>query len=165
MKKAKFLLIALVLMLIVSACQIEETTPPPVETTEVETTDTETVDVPITPTEDLPLLGEDGRMACTIVEPLFPELTEEQKQQLSVFPEVSEEDHVKGPEDAMLTLIEYTDFFCPYCGMAFQAFEDVMEKYPDDVRLVYRALPLDSLHPTAPLAAQAAEAAGMQGKF
>ena len=166
MKKAKFLLIALVLMLMVSACQIEETTPPPVESTdsEVGTLVPDTGET-TTPPEDLPLLGEDGRMACTIVEPLFPELTEEQKQQLSVFPEVSDEDYTKGPEDAMLTLIEYTDFFCPYCGMAFQAFEDVMEKYPDDVRLVYRSLPLESLHPTAPLAAQAAEAAGMQGKF
>jgi cyclophilin family peptidyl-prolyl cis-trans isomerase/protein-disulfide isomerase len=167
MKKAKFLLIALILMLVVSACQIEETTPPPIESTdsEVETPDPELEDVEIVPTEDLPLLGEDGRMACTLVGPLFPELTPEQKEQLSIFPEVTEDDHVKGPEDAMLTIIEYTDFFCPYCGMAFQALEDVVEKYPNDVRIVYRALPLESLHPTAPLAAQAAEAAGMQGKF
>ena len=165
MKNAKFLLIALILMLIVSACQIKETTPPPIESTEVETVDPETEVIELIPTEDLPLLGEDGRMLCTIVEPLFPELTAEQKEQLSVFPEVSEEDHVKGPEDAMLTLIEYTDFFCPYCGMAFQELEKLLEKYPDDVRLVYRALPLESLHPTAPLAAQAAEAADIQGKF
>jgi cyclophilin family peptidyl-prolyl cis-trans isomerase len=49
--------------------------------------------------------------------------------------------------------------------MAFSELNTLMEKYPDDVRLVYRPLPLDSLHPTAPLAAYAAEAAGMQGKF
>lgn len=170
MNKAKFLLIALILMLIVSACQIEETTPPPVEPTDGEVIPTEpavveTDEVIVVPTEDLPLTTEDGRMSCTIVGPLFPDLTDEQKEQLAIFPEVSEDDYVKGPEDAMITLIEYTDFFCPYCSMAFEEFEKLMEKYPDDVRLVYRPLPLAQLHPTAPLAAQAAEAAGMQGKF
>lgn len=167
MKKAKFFMIMLILMLVVSACQIAETTPPPVEETETEVVPTEPMvdETVVVPTEDLPLVGEDGRMACTIVPPLFPELTDEQKEQLAIFPEVSDEDHVKGPDDAMITLIEYTDFFCPYCGMAFQEFEKLMEKYPDEIRLVYRPLPLDSLHPTAPIAAQAAEAAGLQGKF
>jgi protein-disulfide isomerase len=104
-------------------------------------------------------------MSCSLVGPLFAELTEEQKAQLAIFPEISDEDWIKGPEDALLTIVEYTDFFCPYCSMAFSELNTLMEKYPDDVRLVYRPLPLDSLHPNAPLAAYAAEAAGMQGKF
>ena len=133
-----------------------ETEPVEPETTEI---------VPVVPTEELPLVGEDGNMSCTLVGPLFAELTEEQKAQLAIFPEVSGDDWTKGPEDAILTVMEYTDFFCPYCGMAYAELETLIEKYPDDVRLVYRPLPLDSLHPTAPLAAYAAESAGMQGKF
>lgn len=165
----KYLWIAMIFMMAVSACQIQEVTPPATETPvalETEPVEPETTEiVPVVPTEELPLVGEDGNMSCTLVGPLFAELTEEQKTQLAIFPEVSEDDWTKGPEDAILTVMEYTDFFCPYCGMAYAELETLMEKYPDDVRLVYRPLPLDSLHPTAPLAAYAAESAGMQGKF
>jgi cyclophilin family peptidyl-prolyl cis-trans isomerase/protein-disulfide isomerase len=159
----------MIFMLALSACQIQEVTPPATETPvalETEPVEPETTEiVPVVPTEELPLVGEDGNMSCTLVGPLFAELTEEQKTQLAIFPEVSEDDWTKGPEDAILTVMEYTDFFCPYCGMAYAELETLIEKYPDDVRLVYRPLPLDSLHPTAPLAAYAAESAGMQGKF
>ena len=165
----KYLWIAMIFMMAVSACQIQEVTPPATETPvalETEPVEPETTEiVPVVPTEELPLVGEDGNMSCTLVGPLFAELTEEQKTQLAIFPEVSEDDWTKGPEDAILTVMEYTDFFCPYCGMAYAELETLIEKYPDDVRLVYRPLPLDSLHPTAPLAAYAAESAGMQGKF
>ena len=170
MKNArKYLWIVMILMLALGACQIQEVTPPATETQEVLETESVTPEtteiVPVVPTEALPLLGEDGNMSCSLVGPLFAELTEEQKAQLAIFPEISDEDWIKGPEDALLTIVEYTDFFCPYCSMAFSELNTLMEKYPDDVRLVYRPLPLDSLHPNAPLAAYAAEAAGMQGKF
>lgn len=165
----KYLWIVMIFMLALSACQIQEVTPPATETPvalETEPVEPETTEiVPVVPTEELPLVGEDGNMSCTLVGPLFAELTEEQKAQLAIFPEVSGDDWTKGPEDAILTVMEYTDFFCPYCGMAYAELETLIEKYPDDVRLVYRPLPLDSLHPTAPLAAYAAESAGMQGKF
>ena len=159
----------MIFMLALSACQIQEVTPPATATLEVVETEAvspeNTETVPVVPTEVLPLVDENGDMSCNLVGPLFAELTEEQKVQLAIFPEISEEDWTKGPEDAILTVMEYTDFFCPYCSMAFSELNTLMEKYPDDVRLVYRPLPLDSLHPTAPLAAYAAEAAGMQGKF
>ncbi len=165
----KYLWIVMVFMLALSACEIQEITPPPTETQVIEETEVvlpETTEVvPVIPTEVLPIVDEEGNMSCTLVGPLFAELTEEQKVQLSIFPEVSDADYIKGPEDAILTVIEYTDFFCPYCSMAYGELETLMEKYPDDVRLVYRPLPLDSLHPTAPLAAYGAEAAGIQGKF
>ena len=165
----KYLWIVMIFMLALGACQIQEVTPPATETPvalETEPVEPETTEiVPVVPTEELPLVGEDGNMSCTLVGPLFAELTEEQKAQLAIFPEVSGDDWTKGPEDAILTVMEYTDFFCPYCGMAYAELETLIEKYPDDVRLVYRPLPLDSLHPTAPLAAYAAESAGMQGKF
>jgi len=165
----KYLWIVMIFMLALGACQIQEVTPPPTETpavVETEAASPETTEViPAIPTEVLPIVDEDGNMSCTLVGPLFAELTDEQKAQLAIFADVSESDWTKGPEDALLTITEYTDFFCPYCSMAFAELNKLMEKYPDDVRLVYRPLPLDSLHPNAPLAAYAAEAAGMQGKF
>ena len=166
----KILWISLILILVVSACKVQDVTPPPTE--EVATlVPTEIADpvVPeetvVVPTEELPLTDEDGNMICSLVGPIFPDLTEEQKQQLAIFTEVTDEDWTKGPEDAMLTIVEYTDFFCPWCGLAYEEFEKLIDKYPDDVRLVFRPLPLESLHPTGPLAIHGAEAAGMQGKF
>lgn len=165
----KYLWIVMIFMLVLGACQVQQITPPPTETPVVEATEAATAEpteeVPSVPTEVLPIVDADGKMSCTMVGPLFKELTPEEEAQLAIFAPVSETDYIKGPEDAILTIIEYTDFFCPYCGMAYGELETLMEKYPDDVRLVYRPLPLDSLHPTAPLAAYAAEAAGRQGNF
>jgi len=74
-----------------------------------------------------------------------------------------ERDHVRGPEDAAVTVVEYGDFQCPYCGRAEPAVRALLGDA--DVRFVWRHLPLTDVHPEAELAAQAAEAAGAQGKF
>jgi 2-hydroxychromene-2-carboxylate isomerase len=74
-----------------------------------------------------------------------------------------ERDHVRGPEDATVTLVEYGDFQCPYCGMAEPAVRAIVGE--NDVRFVWRHLPLPDVHPQAELAAQASEAAAEQGKF
>jgi Na+/H+ antiporter NhaA len=74
-----------------------------------------------------------------------------------------ERDHVRGPVDAAVTVVEYGDFQCPYCGQAEPAVRDVLGDA--DVRFVWRHLPLTDVHPDAHLAAQAAEAAGEQGRF
>jgi len=79
-------------------------------------------------------------------------------------PEVTEDDWIKGAADASVTLLEYSDLQCPYCGPLEPILNAVVEKYPNDVRLVFRHWPL-SFHENAPLAHQAAEAAGRQGKF
>lgn len=71
----------------------------------------------------------------------------------------------KGNPDASVVLIEYSDFQCPACGLFFPAVKEVSEQYADDVLVVYRHYPLRSIHEHAQLAGQAAEAAGMQGKF
>jgi Na+/H+ antiporter NhaA/predicted DsbA family dithiol-disulfide isomerase len=73
-------------------------------------------------------------------------------------------DHIRGPRDAPVTLVEYGDFECPYCGQAEQIVRDLLADY-GDVRYVWRHLPLTDVHPHAQLAAEAAEAAGAQGKF
>jgi predicted DsbA family dithiol-disulfide isomerase len=76
----------------------------------------------------------------------------------------SERDHIRGPADAPVTLLEYGDFECPYCGLAEQSVRELLAEI-GDLRYVWRHLPLDDVHPRARLAAEAAEAAGAQGGF
>ncbi|MEA2157881.1 MAG: hypothetical protein QOD66_261 [Solirubrobacteraceae bacterium] len=74
-------------------------------------------------------------------------------------------DHVRGPDGATVTLVEYGDFECPYCGQAESAIREVLGKFGDELRYVWRHLPLNDVHPRAQLAAEAAEAAAAQGRF
>ena len=76
-----------------------------------------------------------------------------------------ERDHIRGPDDAPVTLVEYGDFECPYCGQAEGVIRELLSSFGDDVRYVWRHLPLNDVHPNAQLAAEAAEAAAAQGKF
>ncbi|MFL6050733.1 MAG: Na+/H+ antiporter NhaA [Gaiellales bacterium] len=75
-----------------------------------------------------------------------------------------ERDHIRGPADAPVTVVEYGDFECPYCGQAEAVMRDLLADH-GDVRYVWRHLPLNDVHPNAQLAAEAAEAAGDQGSF
>ncbi|HEX7300104.1 MAG TPA: Na+/H+ antiporter NhaA [Solirubrobacteraceae bacterium] len=79
-----------------------------------------------------------------------------------VDPEV---DHIRGPHDAPVTLLEYGDYECPYCGQAEQVVRELLLSFGDDLRYVWRHLPLNDVHPHAQMAAEAAEAAGAQGRF
>ena len=74
-------------------------------------------------------------------------------------------DHLRGPIDAPVTLVEYGDFECPYCGQAEPFVRELLAKYGKSVRYVWRHLPLNDVHPHAELAAEASEAAAAQGKF
>lgn len=76
-----------------------------------------------------------------------------------------ERDHIRGPEDAPVTLLEYGDFECPYCGRAEESIRELLLSVGSDVRYVWRHLPLNDVHPRAQLAAEAAEAASDQGRF
>ena len=78
---------------------------------------------------------------------------------------VTEEDHCYGPADAPLTLVEYGDYECPGCMQTYPAVERLLKDKGDRLRFVFRHFPLTSVHPHAAVAAQAAEAAGAQGKF
>jgi Na+/H+ antiporter NhaA/predicted DsbA family dithiol-disulfide isomerase len=73
-------------------------------------------------------------------------------------------DHIRGPSDAPVTLVEYGDFECPYCGQAEDSVRELLAEI-GDLRYVWRHLPLDDVHPRARLAAEAAEAAGARGAF
>ena len=83
---------------------------------------------------------------------------------LAAFSADPENDWIKGPEDAAITIVEYADFQCPYCSVASQNLQTLMDMYPDDVRVVYRHFPLASIHDKAIPAAQAVEAAGVQSE-
>jgi predicted DsbA family dithiol-disulfide isomerase len=78
---------------------------------------------------------------------------------------VGTRDHARGPEDAPVTLLKYGDYECPYCGQLHPVLEELREKAGKQVRFVFRHFPLDSAHPRARRAAQAAEAAASQGRF
>src|SRR6476469_9145535 len=80
-------------------------------------------------------------------------------------PPVSERDHAAGPDDAPVTLVEYGNYECPYCGMAYPIVKKAQRELGSQVRFVFRNFPLAEAHPHARLAAQAAEAAAAQGRF
>jgi len=75
-----------------------------------------------------------------------------------------ERDHLRGPADGQVTLVEYGDFECPYCGKAEPVVRELLADYAD-IRYVWRHLPLSDVHPSAELAAEASESAAAQGKF
>jgi protein-disulfide isomerase len=80
-------------------------------------------------------------------------------------PPVSERDHVQGPANAPATLVEYGDFECPFCGQAHPIVKAVQARLGRRMRFVFRHFPLTEIHPRALPAAEAAEAAGAQGRF
>jgi Na+/H+ antiporter NhaA len=76
-----------------------------------------------------------------------------------------ERDHVRGPDSAPVTLVEYGDYECSYCGQAEVVIRELLDEFGDELRYVWRHLPLNDVHLHAQLAAEAAEAAGAQGQF
>jgi Na+/H+ antiporter NhaA len=76
-----------------------------------------------------------------------------------------EHDHVRGPDDALVTLVEYGDFECPYCGQAEPVVRQLVAEFGDDLRYVWRHLPLEDVHRYAQLAAEASEAAAAEDRF
>lgn len=83
----------------------------------------------------------------------------------SVTVEVRKDDHIRGNPKADLTIVEYSDFQCPFCERFAPTLQRALDEYKDKVRLVYRHFPLDSIHPFARPAAEASECASEQGKF
>jgi protein-disulfide isomerase len=76
-----------------------------------------------------------------------------------------ERDHIRGSDQALVTLVEYGDYECPYCGQAEVVIRELLSSFSDDLRYVWRHLPLNDVHQHAEIAAEAAEAAGEQGQF
>jgi protein-disulfide isomerase len=84
---------------------------------------------------------------------------------MSLAKPIDDTDHALGPADAPVTLVEYGDFQCPHCRAAHFYLKNVLATMGDDMRFVFRHMPLTQVHPMAQPAAEAAEAAGAQGKF
>src|SRR2546430_9449031 len=78
---------------------------------------------------------------------------------------VTERDHALGPATAPITIVEYGDYECPDCLNAVPIIDEVRRSLGDRLRFVFRHFPQSSIHPHASVAAEAAEAAGDQGKF
>src|SRR4051812_33012642 len=79
--------------------------------------------------------------------------------------EVTKDDHALGPADAPVTLVEYGDYECPDCLNAFPIVQQIRERAGNRLRFIFRHFPQYSIHPNSGVAAQAAEAASLQGKF
>ena len=78
---------------------------------------------------------------------------------------ISEEDHVRGNPEALVTIVEFSDFQCPFCARFHPTVQQILENYPDQVRWVYKHFPLDSIHSEARPSAEASECSAEQGKF
>jgi protein-disulfide isomerase len=74
-------------------------------------------------------------------------------------------DHIQGPADAAVTLVQYGDYECPYCGEAYPVVQEVQRRMGERLRFVFRNFPISTSHPHAEQAAEAAEAADAQGRF
>lgn len=84
---------------------------------------------------------------------------------MSLKPSVNKTDHAQGNDNADLTIVEYGDYQCPYCGAAYPVLKELMKEFKGQVNFVFRNFPLSEMHPYARPAAIAAEAADLQGKF
>jgi protein-disulfide isomerase len=78
---------------------------------------------------------------------------------------LTDDDHVLGPADAPVTVVEYGDYECPYCRGAARDVQLLLEQHPSEIRFAFRNFPIPQLHPHAEQAAEAAEAAAAQGRF
>jgi protein-disulfide isomerase len=83
----------------------------------------------------------------------------------TLMPPASERDHSQGPADAPLTLVEFGDYQCPFCGTAYPVVKRLQGALGRRLRFIFRNFPLTEAHPFALVAAEAAEAAALQGKF
>jgi protein-disulfide isomerase len=80
-------------------------------------------------------------------------------------PPVTSADHIRGPADAPVTLVEYGDYECPHCGLAHPIVRAVQKQFGNQLRFVFRHFPLQQVHPHAESAAESAEFAGAHGRF
>lgn len=78
---------------------------------------------------------------------------------------VTDRDHIEGPASATVTLVEYGDYQCPYCGQAYGVIKETQRRFGDQLRFVFRNFPLQEMHPYAVSAAMTAEFAAQHGQF
>jgi protein-disulfide isomerase len=101
----------------------------------------------------------------TLLEPTAKEFPRSYQAPKLETPVTPEHDHIEGPVNASLTLVEYGDYQCPYCGAAYPEVKKVQKELSSELRFVFRNFPLTNMHEHAMNAAETAEAASAQGKF
>jgi protein-disulfide isomerase len=105
------------------------------------------------------------RTGKTLLEPTRKEAAQKYQAPKLEIPVTAEYDHIEGPANATLTLVEYGDYQCPYCGAAYPEVKKVQKELGSKLRFVFRNFPLTNIHEHAMNAAETAEAASAQGKF
>jgi protein-disulfide isomerase len=112
------------------------------------------------------LWGRSGAEQTTAAAANPPAATPAATQQIKRYPVPVDDDPAIGPADAPITIIEFSDFQCPYCRKWYdETYQKLLQTYPDKVRFVYRDFPLTSIHPEAQPAAEAAQCANEQGVY
>lgn len=101
----------------------------------------------------------------TVTRTRSPDAVGEYESPRLMIPVMIERDHIEGPSNAPLTLVEYGDYQCPYCGAAYPEVKKVQKQLGSELRFVFRNFPITGSHEFAQHAAVIAEAAGAQGKF
>jgi len=157
MKKA-FLIVLLGVALLASACQAGSTPPAQAEATPSAVSTATTAPATAAPVENTASTQPPPPGCTAVTRSIIP--TGE-----SPFPPAAQGEWQLGPDDAAITIIEYSDFECPFCAQSAPILRQLQHDYPEDVRLIFRHFPLVNIHEKARLAAQAAEAAGAQGAF
>jgi len=156
----KVALLSLILVLgLVAGCGEGTTEPSPTDTSAPALSETEDLPATSEPSSD----ATDPAMTPTPSGPATCEVFTLPVE--SRIPDIDEDDHVLGPDDAQITFIEYADFQCPACSGLATLKGYLRERYGDQLRFVYRHLPLTGIHDKAIITAEAAEAAAAQGKF
>ncbi len=154
----KFAYLMLLLVILLTACSPDAAETPAVELTEEATQSTIE--------EDPEVSIEGDRMPCSTI--YGYETTAETDQYQAVVdqqPPVTEDDWIYGNPDAPITVVEYEDFQCPACPGFSLSIKQLINDFPNAIRVVFRHLPLPSIHDKAYISSMAAEAAGAQGKF
>jgi len=82
-----------------------------------------------------------------------------------IISDVTDQDHIRGNPNAAISLVEFSDFECPFCGRLHPTLQQLLTQYDGQINLVYRHFPLTSIHPNAQKSAEASECAAEQGKF
>ncbi len=157
----KLLFIVMVGVLVLSACTAKATPTP--TATEPATTETAVLTQDATSITNIDL---NGLMPCrTVFDYDTTAETDQYQAVVDQLPAVSDSDWVRGDADAPITIVEYADFQCPACGNFALYLEALQDAFPGDIKVVFRDMPLPSIHDKAYIASMAGKAAGAQGMF
>lgn len=160
----KFLFILMVGALLVSACT--SGTEEPISTSEVDQVDqTEEPTEEVIETETETAVSGDRMPCSTVYDYETTSETDEYQAVVDQLPPVTDDDWILGNPDAPITFVEYADFQCPACAPFANYLDSLLDAFPTSIRVVFRHLPLASIHDKAYISSMAAEAAGAQGKF